>query len=210
MIRPVRLVPNTTATMTAVTAAMDPSRVARTGTACWPDPGSRALRLATTAEAGRPATAAACAMAEGRCCAGWADRRTARPAAAVSSPSRMTASRTRSGAQHETVDLDPPGRVELAHRAHRGQRGERYRAQHGDDHAAEDRGRAWQAGPERRLRPGGPEGAHGRYVPRRPAEQLHQALPDEHQHGRGGDRTEHGQGDCLRPDRLLHLAAGDI
>src|SRR5713101_1342673 len=64
--RPPRLVPKTTETTTAVTAATDPSRVDRTGTVRWPDPGSSALRVPMIADAGSPAAAAAVAMAAGR------------------------------------------------------------------------------------------------------------------------------------------------
>ena len=93
--RPVRLAPNTAAAVTAVTAAMDPSRVARTGTACCPDPGSSALRLATTAacgqpggrrrvrDGGRPLAVRAGGLA------GWRGR-----AITASTASRITASRT--------------------------------------------------------------------------------------------------------------------
>ena len=91
--RPVRLAPNTAAAITAVTAAMDPSKVARTGTACCPDPGSSTFRLATTAGAGSPAAAAACATAECRSRSGRVTRRVARAPITASSASRIAASR---------------------------------------------------------------------------------------------------------------------
>ncbi len=93
MTSPVRLAPNTAATVTAVTAAMDPSKVARTGTGCRPDPGSSALRLATTADAGNPAAAAACATAEGRSRSGRVTGRVARTPSTASTASRIAASR---------------------------------------------------------------------------------------------------------------------
>ena len=92
--RPVRLAPNTAAAITAVTAAMDPSKVARTGTACCPDPGSSALRLATTAGADSPAAAAARATAEGRSRSGRVTGRVARAPITASTASRITASST--------------------------------------------------------------------------------------------------------------------
>ena len=92
--RPVRLAPNTAAAITAVTAAMDPSKVARTGTACRPDPGSSALRLATTAGAGNPAAAAACATADGRSRSWRVTGRVARTPITASAASRIAASRT--------------------------------------------------------------------------------------------------------------------
>src|SRR6266542_6626728 len=62
---PVRLAPKTTAVTTEVTAAMEPAIADRIGAARAPVPGSSALRLPMTAAAGRPALAAALAMADG-------------------------------------------------------------------------------------------------------------------------------------------------
>ena len=69
------------------------------------------------------------------------------------------------GPQDQAVRLDPAGRIELAHLADRGQRGERYRAGHGQDRGTEDRRRARQAGRERGL---GPAAAQGPQRPRCP------------------------------------------
>src|SRR6266702_6014360 len=93
-IRPVRLALNTTALTTAVTAAMDPSNVDRTGTDRTPDPGSSAFRLPTTVDAGSPAAAAVLAMADERKPAPPLLGRTDRTARTASSPSKTTPRRT--------------------------------------------------------------------------------------------------------------------
>src|SRR5437667_11956347 len=87
-IRPPRLALNTTAVTTAMTAATEPSRAERTGTARTPDPGSNALRVPTTAAAGSPAAAAALATADEPTPAPLSRGRADRTASTASRPGR--------------------------------------------------------------------------------------------------------------------------
>src|SRR5689334_14777169 len=89
-VRPPRLALNTTAATTAVTAAIQPSRAERTGTARTPDPGSNALRVPPTAAAGSPAAPAARATADEPTPVPLSRGRTARTASTVSSPGRAS------------------------------------------------------------------------------------------------------------------------
>src|SRR4029077_20594954 len=85
---PVRLAPNTTAIVTAMTATTEPARVASTGTGLRPAPRSSASRVPTTALTGRPAAAAAAATddarAPGASPGGCADRQARLPRTASS------------------------------------------------------------------------------------------------------------------------------
>ena len=150
-----------------------------------------------TAEAGRPADAGR--PRDHRRPArrpGPAGGRIARPARWPAAPARTAVSAARPGAEHQAVRPHPARRVELPHRADRGQRRQRDRAGHGDDHAAERwRGRpaGWPPAP-----PGArvaPSARAAEMSARGPAQQLRHALADEHQHGQRGDRAEDRQRD---------------
>jgi hypothetical protein len=168
------------------------------------------LRLPTTAGAGRPAAAAARAIA---------DDRSGLPAACGLDRARRHdrqqsqqggREQDRSGAQDEPVGLEPAGGVEPAHRADRGQRGDGDRARHGEDRGGEHRDGARQACRQPGLGTGGAQRPHGGDVRPGPAEQLGKSLAHQDEHGQGREGAEDGQRDRLRPDRLLHLAPGDV
>jgi hypothetical protein len=152
------------------------------------------------AETGRRADAATRARAERRPAAGAADRPAACAAMMASSPSKMTVSKAAPVPRTRPSAWTP--RAGSNRRTGPTGQGQSRAAGDGDDPR--------KAHGQRGLRASGAKGAGNRDVTRRPAQQLREALADEDDHGERGDCTEDCQGDRLRPDRLLYLAADDV
>src|SRR5690349_4274870 len=119
---PVRLAPNTTAIVTAMTATTEPARVASTGTGRRPAPRSSASRVPTTALTGRPAAAAAAATDDARAAGASPGGLRRPPGQHPQDGEQRDGEHAAAAREHQRIHLHTTGGVELPDRAHRGER----------------------------------------------------------------------------------------